>query len=195
MGKLALQGVTKKIRRPGHHRRHSLTSSRLVSSTAPSSLLPIAASITPESIQNMTPPCHSFPAAELPAKVQQDARGRRRKLDGDARRVDLAACELLQMLQYKCEVRRPLSRDSPVQCFAVDRLFRRYVFFWSGGRRSCVADGVVRCKDRKGTFVVETTAWEGKVDAESPPPQRDDGAKPAKPYQWSSDWHDADTAP
>ncbi|KND88912.1 hypothetical protein TOPH_06395 [Tolypocladium ophioglossoides CBS 100239] len=124
----------------------------------------------------MTPPCHSFPASELPAKVQQDARGRSRKLDGDARRIDLAACELLQMLQYKCDVQRPLSRDSPVQCFAVDRLFRR-------------------CKDRRGTFVVETTAWEGKVDAESPPPQRDDGAKPAKPYQWSSNWHDADTAP
>jgi len=88
----------------------------------------------------MTPPCHSFPASELPTKVQLDARGRRRKppvveaasssssSSSSSRRsgrVDLAACELLQMLQYKCEVQRPHARDSPVQCFAVERLFRR----------------------------------------------------------------------
>ena len=72
----------------------------------------------------MTPPCVSFPASELPARVLEDGRGRRRKLDGGARTVDLSACELLQMLQYKCQVRRPLTRDSPVECFAVDRLFR-----------------------------------------------------------------------
>lgn len=81
----------------------------------------------------MTPPCHSFPASELPTKVQLDARGRRRKppvvdaasSSSSSSRVDLAACELLQMLQYKCEVQRPHARDSPVQCFAVERLFRR----------------------------------------------------------------------
>lgn len=72
----------------------------------------------------MTPPCLSFAASELPVKAQQDARGRRRKLNGGAR-LDLSACELLQMLQYKCEVQRPAERDSPVQCFAVRRLFRK----------------------------------------------------------------------
>ncbi|GJN76157.1 hypothetical protein PLICBS_010269 [Purpureocillium lilacinum] len=143
----------------------------------------------------MTPPCHSFPASELPTKVQLDARGRRRKppvvdaasSSSSSSRVDLAACELLQMLQYKCEVQRPHARDSPVQCFAVERLFRR-------------------CNDKKGPFTVETTAWEGKAPTTPPPPQqqqhqqqpggRDDEPKPAaKPYQWSSNWHDADVAP
>ena len=73
----------------------------------------------------MTPPCHSFPASELPLKVQQDTSGRRRKLPDGARRVDLSAGELLEMLQYKCEVQRPLSKESPVRCFPVERLFRR----------------------------------------------------------------------
>lgn len=76
----------------------------------------------------MTPPCRSFPASELPERIQQDASGRRRKVEGAgsvSRKIDLSACELLQMLQYKCEVERPLSRDSPVRCYAVDRLFRR----------------------------------------------------------------------
>ncbi|KAH8836223.1 hypothetical protein DCS_05047 [Drechmeria coniospora] len=133
----------------------------------------------------MTPPCHSFPASELPVKIQQDARGRRRKLDCGARRIDLATCELLQMLQYKCEVQRPLARDSPVQCFAVDRLFRR-------------------CKDKNRTFMVETTAWESRMQDPRPPQQQtgqngqngqNGQSKGTKPYQWSSNWHDADTAP
>ncbi|KAL7954234.1 hypothetical protein V8C34DRAFT_294853 [Trichoderma compactum] len=126
----------------------------------------------------MTPPCRSFPASELPLRIQQDASGRRRKLDGAgsvSHKIDLSACELFQMLQYKCEVQRPLSRESPVRCFAVDRLFRR-------------------CKDKQGTFTVETTAWEGeraRVDNSS------EGTKtkePPRPHQWSSSWHDADEA-
>ncbi|KAM0484565.1 hypothetical protein ACHAPX_001991 [Trichoderma viride] len=126
----------------------------------------------------MTPPCRSFPASELPERIQQDASGRRRKVEGAgsvSRKIDLSACEILQMLQYKCDVERPLSRDSPVRCYAVDRLFRR-------------------CKDKKGTFTVETTAWEkerakadGDVNGTKP---RD----PPKPHQWSSNWHDPDEA-
>ncbi|KAM4065955.1 mitochondrial export protein [Hirsutella rhossiliensis] len=124
----------------------------------------------------MTPPCHSFPASELPLKAQHDARGRRRKLDGSAL-LDLSACPLLQMLQYKCEVQRPAVRDSPVQCFAVQRLFRK-------------------CKDKKSSFMVETTAWEGKAGWDDGPAKpADDAAEPPKPYQWSSNWHDADEAP
>ncbi|UNI15633.1 hypothetical protein JDV02_002148 [Purpureocillium takamizusanense] len=164
----------------------------------------------------MTPPCHSFPASELPSKVQLDARGRRRKPSAAAvddvttttngsssststnrrtGRIDLAACELLRMLQYKCEVQRPHARDSPVQCYAVERLFRR-------------------CHDRNGPFTVETTAWEGKTPTPLPPPppsspsqqqntsirdsgQSNESNKPpsSKPYQWSSSWLDADVAP
>ena len=73
----------------------------------------------------MTPPCQSFPASELPAKVQQDFGGRRRKLEGGARRIDLSGCELLSMLQYNCEVRQPVTASSTVQCFPVERLYRR----------------------------------------------------------------------
>lgn len=89
----------------------------------------------------MTPPCQSFPASELPARVQNDVHGRRRKHDTingspTPHRVDLAACELLQMLQYKCQVQNPVLRSSPVQCFPVQRLFRRYVSVMWNGKRS-----------------------------------------------------------
>ncbi|KAF5128266.1 hypothetical protein E5D57_009202 [Metarhizium anisopliae] len=118
----------------------------------------------------MTPPCHSFPASELPARVQLDVHGRRRKpAPGANSKIDLSACELLQMLQYKCEVQRPLSRESAVQCFPVDRLFRR-------------------CADRKGSFMVETTAWEGR---NAQLEQKDgDGEGKKRPFQWSGSWHD-----
>ncbi|KAH7324487.1 hypothetical protein B0I35DRAFT_475729 [Stachybotrys elegans] len=73
----------------------------------------------------MTPPCPSFPASELPAKVQLLADGRRRKLEPGQARVDLTACELLRIVQYRCEVLDPALPESPVQCFPVERLFRR----------------------------------------------------------------------
>ena len=53
-----------------------------------------------------------------------------------------------------------------------------------------------RCKDRKGSFMVETTAWEGKDFSKSEgAPKKDDEKKPQKHYHWSSSWHDADSAP
>ncbi|KFH46817.1 hypothetical protein ACRE_023320 [Hapsidospora chrysogenum ATCC 11550] len=73
----------------------------------------------------MAPACHSFPASELPARVQENTQGKRRKLEAGARRIDLSACELFEMVQWECEVRDPSVRNSTVQCFAVDRLFRR----------------------------------------------------------------------
>lgn len=54
----------------------------------------------------------------------------------------------------------------------------------------------VRCKDKKGSFLVETTAWEGNhttaspKDAATPEP-----TKAPRPYQWSGNWHDPDTPP
>ncbi|TWU71687.1 hypothetical protein ED733_002228 [Metarhizium rileyi] len=121
----------------------------------------------------MTPPCHSFPASELPARIQIDVLGRRRKpAPGASSKTDLSACQLLRILQYKCEVERPLSREGAVRCFPVDRLFRR-------------------CADGKGSFVVETTAWEGR-DAR---PAGADGEESGKrPFQWSGSWHDGDVA-
>lgn len=127
----------------------------------------------------MTPPCHSFPASELPLRIQVDPHGRRRKHDPSTttHKVDLSACELLQMLQYKCHVQTPLSGNGVVRCFPVERLFRR-------------------CKDRKGTFMVETTAWEARSGdvSEGGRALKDDGKKGARPYQWSTSWVDGDAA-
>lgn len=44
--------------------------------------------------------------------------------------------------------------------------------------------------------MVETTAWEAKPGWDNGPSKPgDDAAEPAKPYQWSSNWHDVDEAP
>lgn len=74
----------------------------------------------------MTPPCHSFPALELSLRAQEDMNGRRRKFELGTRKVDLSTCDLFKMMQYKCEVLHPVSRDSPVQCFVVERFFRKF---------------------------------------------------------------------
>ncbi|KAH8811853.1 hypothetical protein F5884DRAFT_783627 [Xylogone sp. PMI_703] len=85
----------------------------------------------------MPPPVESWPARQLEDRVLIDVNGRRRKgWDGD-----LSGCELLELLQYRCEVEEPRSRESLTRCWPVERLFRR-------------------CKDQNGTFTAETTAWE-----------------------------------
>ncbi|KAL8414537.1 hypothetical protein RB594_005681 [Gaeumannomyces avenae] len=88
----------------------------------------------------------AFSAAELPTKIQLDPNGRKRKLPAlpDGRtKLDLQKdCELLSLLQYSCTVDRPDEPGSSVQCWPVPRLFRK-------------------CQDKRGTFMVETTAWEG----------------------------------
>jgi hypothetical protein len=69
----------------------------------------------------MAPPIHTWPASELPERARGDAQGNFRKgFDGD-----LKGCELVEMLQYACEVENPAIRDSPVRCRPVERLFRR----------------------------------------------------------------------
>ncbi|PHH69619.1 hypothetical protein CDD83_5667 [Cordyceps sp. RAO-2017] len=80
---------------------------------------------------------------------------------------------MARLLQYRCEVERPLAGDGRVLCVPVERLFRR-------------------CKDAKTTFMVETTAWEGSASARPPPNKAGSGGKP---LQWSSHWADADEAP
>jgi hypothetical protein len=51
------------------------------------------------------------------------SKGRKRKdFDGN-----LKDCELLGLLQYKCEVERPVTRKSATVCWPVERLFRRSV--------------------------------------------------------------------
>ncbi|KAK4452698.1 hypothetical protein QBC34DRAFT_398105 [Podospora aff. communis PSN243] len=90
----------------------------------------------------MAPPCETFPVQKLPSEVQLGTNGKLRKTV-DGRRIDLQKdCELLELMQYECLVLHPEIPNSPVQCWPVQRLFRR-------------------CQDKNGKFTVETTAWEG----------------------------------
>lgn len=71
----------------------------------------------------------AFSAEELPAKIQVDLNGRKRKLpelpDGRTK-LDLRKdCELLSLLQYSCTVDRPEEPGSSVQCWPVPRMFRK----------------------------------------------------------------------
>lgn len=85
----------------------------------------------------MTPPVESWPARELEERVLGDAKGKRRKgFDGD-----FGKCQLVELLQYSCEVEKPVTRESKTRCWPVERLFRK-------------------CLDRDGSFIVETTIWE-----------------------------------
>ncbi|KAF4819071.1 hypothetical protein CGCTS75_v011822 [Colletotrichum tropicale] len=88
----------------------------------------------------MTPPCLVFDASDLPRHVQADLRGKKRKVERGAD-VDLSKCALRAMTQFRCTVKNPDRRDSPIGCWPIMRVFRQ-------------------CQDKKGTFTVETTAWE-----------------------------------
>ncbi|KAL0465221.1 hypothetical protein QR685DRAFT_538962 [Neurospora intermedia] len=96
----------------------------------------------------MTPPCQSFKAKALPTHIQVGPDQRVRKTEGGGRRrIDLLRdCELFGLLQYDCQVRDPELRESQIECWPVQRLFRR-------------------CQDKNGPFTVETTAWEGTAAA------------------------------
>ena len=101
----------------------------------------------------MAPPCRVFEASDLPHEIQFN-QGKRRKLPAQiatttgsktsdtpgsgsgsgsrptatataTRKIDLAACELLAMTQYDCQIDRPEIHDSPVRCWPVQRWFRR----------------------------------------------------------------------
>ena len=69
----------------------------------------------------MTPPVEVFPALELPSRVQVTTKGKRRKGN-----VDLEKCELLQIMQYACNIQDTTVRDSPIICEPIQRLFRKY---------------------------------------------------------------------
>ncbi|PHH71549.1 hypothetical protein CDD80_5145 [Ophiocordyceps camponoti-rufipedis] len=110
----------------------------------------------------MAPPCEPFPASKLPLMVQRDVHGRRRKPDPAVGPVNLESCELLRMVQW--------NQLEFTKFVAVERLFRR-------------------CKDRKGYFLVETTAWEDRDHG----PERgeaSEAAQPRKLLQWSLSWLD-----
>ncbi|KAA8564926.1 hypothetical protein MFRU_008g02240 [Monilinia fructicola] len=90
----------------------------------------------------MTPPLLPFSPLNLPSEAALSANSTYRKgFDGN-----LKNCELLELFQYNCDLQKNKSGrigDERIVCQPVERLFRR-------------------CKDRKGTFMVETTVWEGE---------------------------------
>ncbi|RYP44197.1 hypothetical protein DL768_009313 [Monosporascus sp. mg162] len=130
----------------------------------------------------MAPPCRVFEASALPHEIQMDYQGRRRKTEGGAP-IDLSACELLAMTQYECQIDRPEVGNSPVRCWPVQRWFRR-------------------CRDKKGSFMVETTKWEGTRNSSLPNAQTQTsepaaGASETRPNRdgggdWVNDWRARD---
>lgn len=74
----------------------------------------------------MAPPLDllpSFPATELPARVQTLPFGKQRK---PADRVDLADCTRVELTQFRCEVeRRTAGGKGEIVCAPVVRSFRR----------------------------------------------------------------------
>jgi hypothetical protein len=70
---------------------------------------------------NMAPFVETWPARELEFRSQASLRGNKRKgFDGE-----LKGCELLEMLQYKCEVEKPVTKESVTRCWPIERIFRR----------------------------------------------------------------------
>lgn len=69
----------------------------------------------------MTPPVESWEVRELQERVLVNGKGRRRKGFGG----DLRKCELVELLQYSCEVEKPVTRESRTKCWPIERLFRR----------------------------------------------------------------------
>jgi len=69
----------------------------------------------------MTPPVESWSARELPARIQGTVMGKGRK----GFQGGLGGCELLELLQYRCVVEEPVTKESLTRCWPVERLFRR----------------------------------------------------------------------
>jgi hypothetical protein len=70
---------------------------------------------------NMAPFVETWSARELEFYSQVSPVGKKRKgFEGN-----LKGCELLQMLQYRCEVEKPVTRESVTRCWPVERMFRR----------------------------------------------------------------------
>lgn len=118
----------------------------------------------------MTPPCKIFKAGELESAVQTGVTGRKRKTEG-GQNVDISQCPLFSMVQYDCQIERPDLPHSPVQCFEVQRWFRK-------------------CQDKKGSFMIETTNWEDRNEraktTESPATEAEKAT--SQPRGWLHSW-------
>ena len=68
----------------------------------------------------MSPPVESFPATELPWRVQVTSQGKRRK-----KPIELEKCALMELVQYKCDVEGQGAETAVIKCVPIVRLFRR----------------------------------------------------------------------
>ena len=69
----------------------------------------------------MTPPIETFPASELPYRIQCTLQGRRRKSA-----IDLEECKLSELVQYSCYLDgNQGSLGAVIKCEPIVRLFRR----------------------------------------------------------------------
>lgn len=70
----------------------------------------------------MPPPVEEFLASDLDHHIQVLPSGKRRK--GEA--IDLKKCELLELVQYACQLKgNPSSPHAVIECAPVAKLFRR----------------------------------------------------------------------
>ncbi|KAH8785253.1 hypothetical protein F5883DRAFT_84365 [Diaporthe sp. PMI_573] len=121
----------------------------------------------------MTPPCPNFHPSQLSQQIQFNIDGRKRKTE-TGKDIDLKACELMGLLQYHCSVEHPQRQDSSVVCYPVQRWFRR-------------------CQDKKGSFSVETTAWEGSSAVTSPSTTSANAPVSTQVQPTTTHWHDGNT--
>ncbi|KAL8668621.1 MAG: hypothetical protein Q9168_006762 [Polycauliona sp. 1 TL-2023] len=67
----------------------------------------------------MAPPIETFPASQLPYRVQVAANGKRRK----GKEIKLNECELMEMVQYSCWLEG--EKMDNITCKPIVKLFRR----------------------------------------------------------------------
>lgn len=72
----------------------------------------------------MAPPIETFPASQLPYRIQVAANGKRRK----GKKIQLSDCELREMVQYSCWL-EGTKKDVTI-CKPIVKLFRRCVLYF-----------------------------------------------------------------
>ncbi len=106
----------------------------------------------------MAPPVEVFPANQLQDRVQVTTKNRRRK-----KPIDLKNCDLMEMVQYSCEVEKDERGRAVIKCEPLVRLFRKWVYSFGWRRTNALTQanyGQRRCADG---LSVEVTALERDV--------------------------------
>ncbi|KJR86688.1 uncharacterized protein SPSK_02771 [Sporothrix schenckii 1099-18] len=121
----------------------------------------------------MTPPCYTFPAAELTERVQLDVHGRQRKmLPGSSASTQRTSADAVHSASDGTDGGSGRgSRHQGIDIVRDCTLVSSMVQYSCSVMHPEMRDSPVRCwpmqrmfrrcQDRHGTFTVETTAWEG----------------------------------